>query len=230
MAATGRRRTAHLVAASALLAGIGLSALALPAAVAGFMMLPGERDFAAVRERARLGEEALARAAASRERALRWSEGGRLWTDLALARLIEAERKSVLRADKDLATVREALVRGLALAPLNSYGWSRLAYLDYAVGGVGPGPAGILPLAILSGPAERGLYLLRAELGLRLWPEVAEADRPLLLRQLELAWQRDPFRTLDAARAAERVELLRRALAGAPDQAVILEKLLARGT
>src|SRR5690606_30069852 len=124
MAATGRRRTAHLVAASALLAGIGLSALALPAAVAGFLMLPGERDFAALRERARLGEEALARAAATRERALYWAENGRLWTDLALVRLIGAERRPVLRADRDLAPVREALVHGLTLAPLNPYAWS----------------------------------------------------------------------------------------------------------
>lgn len=229
MAATGRRRGAHLAAASALLAGIALAALALPMAVAGFLMLPGERDFAALRERAQLEEEALARAARTRERALGWAENGRLWTDLALARLIAAERRPVVRADRDLAPVREALVRGLALAPLNPYAWSRLVYLDYAVGGSVPGPAGILRLAILSGPAERGLHLLRAELGLRLWPDVAEADRPLLLRELELAWHRDPFRTLAVARAAAGIELLRRALRGAPDQAVILERLLARG-
>src|SRR5690606_28308710 len=116
-------------------AGIALGALALPAAVAGFLMLPGERDFAALRERARLGEEALARATATRERALRWAETGRLWTDLALARLIAAERRPVLRADRDLTPVREALVRGLTLAPLNPYAWSRLVYLDYAIGG-----------------------------------------------------------------------------------------------
>lgn len=193
-------------------------------------MLPGERDLVRVQDLEPVGKDALARVATSRESALRWVEDGRLWTDLALARLMSVERKRVVRADLDLVPVRHALVEGLKRAPINPYAWSRLAYIDYAVeGAAGRGAARVLPVAILSGPSERRLYLLRAEVGLRLFGHLDHLDRPLVLRQVELAWRQDPFAALDVAHATGRVDLLRRALAGAPDQREILRKLLAKG-
>lgn len=222
----GRRR---LVAAAALVAGLSLAALALPRAVAGFLMLPGEADVVRIHDLDPIGEAALARMAATRENALGWVSDGRLWTELALARLMSVERRSIVRSDADLGPVRRALMRGLAVSPVNPYAWSRLAYVEYATAGAGAAVAATLPAAILTGPSERRLYLLRAELGMRLYPRLAPEDRPLVLRQIDLAWRRDPFRTLGAAHGAGRVDLLRRALDGAPGQTAILETLLTKG-
>ena len=176
--------------------------------------LIGEAVQARGQDRTPVTASELERLIRSREKALAWRETGRLWTDLALARLMLLERRRVIRADVDLAPVRDALRRGLMLAPANPYGWTRLAAVESASGAAMDRLAAHVRMAILTGPYERPLLFARLELALAVWPEASAEDRRRIAGQIRWAWCADRQSVLAAAGRAEAAEAVRSALAG----------------
>ena len=208
------RSGSPVATAVALLALAGaLIALSVPPVLASLAALPGEAVLARLQDRKAVTAGELERLIRSRESALAWRQTGRLWTDLALARLMLLERRRVIRADVDLPPVREALRRGLMLAPANPYGWTRLATVESASGAAMDRLAAHVRMAILTGPYERPLLFARLELALAVWREAAGEDRRRIARQIRWAWCADRQAVLAAAERADAAEAVRSALA-----------------
>lgn len=223
-----RGRFGRLATATGLCLVAGaLVVVAAPRVVASLTTLPGEAVLGRIQDRRPVTAGELERLIRSRENALAWHATGRLWTDLALARLMLVERRRIIRADRDLPAIRDALRRGLAMAPANPYGWTRLAAVESALGAPPEAQASYVQMAILTGPYERPLVFPRLDLALAVWPAASLEDRSLIAQQIRWAWRADRQATLAAARRAAAVEAIRTALADSRENALALEDLLA---
>lgn len=203
-----------VVGAVAAAAGAGLLSLALPIAAAGLVEAPGNAILQRLHRDA-AGVPALQRLIRSREASIGWREKGRTATDLALARMVLGERGAAAERDRQLALAEEALAKGLALAPMNPYGWMRLVLIRMGNGRPAAEIAPLLSLAVNSGPREDRLLMPMVEAGLHVWNRLGRGDRNLVADRVRLAWRTDALRTAAAAARAGQTELLAR-LAGLP--------------
>ncbi|GAB6041431.1 hypothetical protein JCM17961_21050 [Endothiovibrio diazotrophicus] len=153
-----------------------------------------------------LSAERLDAAIAGLEHALEWRPTRE--THFHLAQLQQARAEL---AEAGPATRRSALDAaiahyraGLALAPLSSIGWSRLAWLLAGEGHTDQALAA-LRLSTLVGPYAPLQRWWRLELWLRLFRRLEPGDLPMARRQLAQAFDIDPWRL---ARLASRHGLL----------------------
>jgi hypothetical protein len=136
---------------------------------------------------------------------------------LGTPRLVAALSGPPAAADPTGSTARQHLEASLARAPADPAGWVALAELDLAkTGASGPAPRA-LALSLLTGPNEPGLLWKRVELGLTLWPSLAESERALMDGQLRQAWENDPARLTELARRTGGTDPIRAALADRPE-------------
>ena len=103
----------------------------------------------------------------SRQNAVALHESGRLWAELATARLLVLDQRRAIRAERDLPQVRDELRQSLALAPANPYAWSQLAVVEEALGASVTLVSRLLRQSFLTGPFQRDLAELRRGLALR---------------------------------------------------------------
>ncbi|MBV8654032.1 MAG: hypothetical protein JO255_21415 [Alphaproteobacteria bacterium] len=115
------------------------------------------------------------------------------------------------------SAARQHLEASLARAPADPAGWAALAELDLAESGASGTAPRALALSLLTGPDEPGLLWRRVELGLTLWPSLAESERALMDGQLRQAWERDPARLAALAQRAGAADPIRGALADRPE-------------
>lgn len=155
------------------------------------------------------------------------SAGARLWQgqqvlDRALAAQTDATRAEA--ADEAQRLARESLV----LRPLNPRAWLLEAQAAYLAGE----PERALAAwahSMARGPYEKTLVLDRADIGIRLWHELAPQQRQRLLAQLRWAGKVAGGRlpTL-AGRSPSHELLIRRALAPEPEALEAFERRLER--
>ena len=203
-----------VVGAVAAAAGAGLLSLALPIVAAGLAEVPGNAILHRLHRDA-VGVPALQRLIRSREASIGWREKGRTATDLALARMVLGEQGAAAERDGQLALAEEALTKGLALAPMNPYGWMRLVLIRMEDGRPAAEVAPLLRLAVNSGPREDRLLLPMVEAGLHVWSHLGRGDRNLVADRVRRAWRNDALRTAAVAARAGQTELLAR-LVGLP--------------
>lgn len=122
-------------------------------------------------------------------------------------------------ATGDLAggAARHHLEARLAEAPADPAGWAALAQLDFAENGPSGSAPHALALSLLTGPNEPALLWQRVELGLVLWPSLAEGDRGLMAMQFRQAWKGDPTRLAALARRNKGADPVRAVLADDPE-------------
>ena len=197
------------LAALAVGLGAGLLAAAVPIAGAGLAETPGN----AILKRIHLAAPATAdlrRLIRSREASLGWREKGRTATDLGLARMMLAERAGGAERATQLALALDALETGLGLAPMNPYGWTRLALVRMSHGRPASDVAPALSLAVHAGPREAGLRMSVIQAGLYAWSALEPGDRALVGERVRQAWRTDALGTAAAAAGVERTALLAR--------------------
>jgi hypothetical protein len=225
----GRRRWAEALLPLAL--GSCLLVLALPRFVSAVVMLPVEPVLDALQEGRPVSDEDLARFASRSSIARQFSSSGRLATDLAAAKLAQAERLPTRAQTERRELVEEAaalLEEGLAASPANSFAWARLAYARVLKDGAGAGAADAWRMSVLTGPAEPRLALWRTRLGLALTPYFIEGDHDLLDRQIRFAWRADGKKLASFAKSAgpDTIRVIRAALLDQPEDLQQFETLI----
>lgn len=216
--------------ALAFLASLALLYLAVPRAVAGFIMLPGNQVLNDIQKGGAIDEQALVALVESRRRAAGWIDSGRLWSDVAVAQFMLAET-GVPSDDTDLDRIQQAsesLEIALALAPANPHAWTRRAYAELLLNGPSEAAASALVMAMLTARYEPDLLFVRLELGLVLWPRFAVEDRELVLDQIRFAWRKSPERLLNLAAGTGRIAIVLGAFADAPETLAEVGQRLAR--
>lgn len=196
-------------AAAAVLAGACLLWQAVPIVVASLIEAPSTPALKRLDTEA-VGAAALRAVLRSRERSLHWHERGRTWTDLGLARILQAERGAVPERDTHHGLAERALVRGLALAPMNPYGWMRLVEERVALGRSAEDIVPAFTLALDTGPREDRMLPITVEAGLHLWAALDRDDRDRVAGKVGQAWREDPLGTAAVARRGGQTALLAR--------------------
>lgn len=202
------QRTTEIALAVATAAlGAGLLAMAVPIAGASLAETRGSTILKRIHLESPDAPD-LRRLIRSRESSLRWRAKGRTATDLALARMLLAEATGDAERAALLARAEDALSAGLGLAPMNPYGWIRLARLGMESRREAAEVAPALGLAIHTGPREDRLRVHVLEAGLWAWGALDARDRELVAVRARQAWDADPLGTAAAAARVGRTERL----------------------
>ncbi len=204
-----------------------LLALGIPRLVAAFVTLPASPILGKMQSLKAVDAKSLEILITTQQRGLKWHETSRRWTDLGLTQILLANKSGT---DKN----RDALLRkadfslraGLALAPSNSFAWTRLAYIDMVMNGSSPSMARELRMAVALAPYDRRLVFPRLRLSFLAWPQFEKADRPIILDQIRFAWRLNAYRLTKIAADQGRVGLVRAALFRTPEKISRFENML----
>jgi hypothetical protein len=227
MATTSRAGQAATIGLAALV-GILTLYFAVPRTVAAALLLPGDGPLRALQNGRAPAPGAVEAIVGSRTAAAHWVDDGRLWTDRALARLVEAE----LTAAKDkqppdpakLEEISRDLATGLALEPVNPHGWARLAYLRF-LQKKQLEVASALRLSFLTGPYEADMTFPRLRLALAVWSNFTTEERELARRQIRFGWLLSRDEVVELAILSRRTLVFRLALVNQPQDLAIFDSM-----
>ena len=180
-------RLPNIIAATiAMVAGISMVSLAVPATMAAFTLLPTTPTWEKILLRSDVPKVDLLKLHRAQQAALDWVRSGKKITDRAVTEIALAKAspsRSVERADwyeRAQASVEE----GLLLAPADPYAWARLAYLRLKKGGRKRGAREALMMSMLTGPYEKRLAKSRIQYAIRLWNQLSPEDRAFVKKQI----------------------------------------------
>lgn len=179
-------RGATLAAGFAL--GVLLVALGAPGLVAGILGAPADRVLFHLREGQDVTDEALMGLVVARRAASAWRDTAADQRDIGAAELLLAHRSADAAGYED---ARQALDRGLAMAPVDPYSWARLAHVAWLQERY-PDSIAALRASIRTGGHEPTLAPWRVAMMLRLWPAASVEDRTLFLAQIRQLAREDP--------------------------------------
>lgn len=169
--------------------GVVLLVLAGPRLVAAVLGTPADRVAFYLEEGQRVTDEALAGLVVARRAAAGWHETAQDYRDIAAAELMLTRRGAQASSYQD---AERALVRSLAMAPLDPHGWARLAHVAALQGRDGTSVIAALRASIRTGPYEPTLAAWRVAMMLRLWDVATVEDRTLFLTQIRQWAREDP--------------------------------------
>ncbi len=217
------------VAGLTVLVGAILLYLGVPPTIDAIWMHSGDRTLRAIQAQETVSNERAEDLIEALDRSLFLVESGRKWTDLGLAQLLRSARTTGHTESRELLVqARASLREGSALGPANGFAWTRLAYTETLISGPSVEVARILEMAILTTPFHPRLLFIRLQLCFLAWPYFDQEDRALVLQQVRHAWREAPGKLVDLAVAAERVDVVRAALSGSPEDLEHLEEHLGR--
>jgi hypothetical protein len=202
-------------ALSLLLAGL-LLCLSVPRLIAELALLPGNPVLDTIKQGDPPSDKDLETLVASRERALAWTESGRIRADLAFAQQLLAQQEvgGGVRYRQLVAQATQSLRAGLAEAPADAYGWTMLAHAAIAADEPSSRIVPLLQMAIRTAPVEPDLVFARLELCFILWPAVTATDPTLCDGQVPLAVHQSSVRLARLAHATSREDTVRGLLVG----------------
>ena len=181
---------------------------AVPTAVSDLAKTPGDSVLRRLQDEETVTEADLESLVRSREASARWRQTASAHTDLAMGRLILGELRD---ADRRQRQVEDSLREGLVLAPMDPYGWMRLAQVRLNRSAPAAEIAAPLRLSLRSGPHEdrrHAMLLLRVEAGLLVWEELDGPERALIGEKALAAWTRDVSGAAAAATRAGRADVM----------------------
>ena len=200
-------------AALALVLGGSLLVLALPRLFASVLLLPGSVILEIDEP---VSESDLDLLIASRERALRWVDAGKIYTDMAIGRMFLVQRRSYETGGGEQAFDRALLNQaitdlraGLARAPGRPVAWSQLAAAELLAQGPSAKAAAALRMSLITAPYAPLLLFPRIELGFRLWPVLSQETQHMIYWQVRLASRRNLERLARIAIANDRIDIVR---------------------
>ena len=224
----GKRKRRPITLVSSVLLALAILYLAGPRTMAAVVMFPGNHLLKRVQSGEALSEEQLETLINSRERALVWVESGRVRTDLALAKLLLAQQRTVnQQPDEGLVDQAKAELRqGLLFSPARPHAWTRLAFSELQAGGDARQAVAALRMALRVAPYEPGVMFVRLEVGLRLWWSLDPELREQLGEQIRMAWRHSGEQLIATALKTRRVHVVRAALSRSPGDSAEFEKRL----
>ena len=186
----------HALAAIAL--GTTLLLPAIPVVISDLLLIPGNPVVRQLQHEQKTSESDIRNLIYSRKNSGKWREASKTYTDMALGYLILENYPSHEDYPGNLQQAEKSLIKGLALAPMNPYGWMRLAQVRKIRNAPIPQIAGALKLAMKSGHNEdkrHFMLLLMVEIGLEVWGQLNDQEREIIAQKARKAWDRDPWRT-----------------------------------
>lgn len=173
-------------------AGALLLALAVPRFMAAAISAPYDQTMRDLGDAAKAGavsQDAVKAAILSRERALRWQDNPKSWSDLGALQLQQAEAAGLATAQgRELAArSMESHRRGLALDPAQPYAWLRLAKAELVTTGMTPALNPLLQMSVRTAPREPQLVLDRLDVAFTAWPVLDKTTRALMNEQIVIA-------------------------------------------
>ena len=204
-----------LPALSTIVFGIALVMMTIPLIISDWLSAHGNPVLGQLQKEQKVDESDLRRFVYSRERSAKWKESATIYTDIALGRLILGNYLSPEDHPGNLERAEASLRKGLALAPMNPYGWMRLAQVRKARHATVSEIAGLLKLTLKSGQHEdkrHAMLLLMVEMGLEAWSQLDEPERDAITQKVHKAWGRDPRGTADLATRTGHSDLLAKLL------------------
>lgn len=185
------RKDLGLVLVSAT-AGALLLALAVPRFMAATILAPYDqtlRDLNDVAKAGAVSPNVINAAVLSRERAIRWQDNPRAWTDLGALQLEQAETVGLTTPQgRELAARSlESHRRGLAIDPAQPFAWLRMAKAELVTTGMTPALNPLLQMSVRTAPREPQLVLDRLELAFTVWPMLDRTTRAMMDGQVVIA-------------------------------------------
>lgn len=173
-------------------AGALLLALAVPRFMAAAISAPYDQTMRDMNDLAKAGTvspKAIKAAVLSRERAIRWQDSPRAWTDLGALQLEQAEAAGLATPQgRELAAHSlESHRKGLALDPAQPFAWMRMAKAELVTTGMTPALNPLLQMSIRTAPREPQLVLDRLELAFTVWPMLDKTTRAMMEEQVVIA-------------------------------------------
>lgn len=141
-------------------------------------------------------------------------DDGRTYISLGLAKLLKSEfsGNTPKESKKLVASAKIDLEKGLAIAPLNPYGWMRLAHAIMRLEGPSHLVVNALKNSIQAAFYEPQIIHTRLEYCFLNWDYFTEVDREIVYQQLLNAWKLSSDKTFALAGSTKRVEIFRAAL------------------
>ena len=181
--------------------------------ISSAFLISGDQELDQLRNGNTLTGEQIDRLISSREKSLLAWNTGQKWTDLGLAYLLKAPlQKPRTEKRQTLEKAISSLQKGLALAPSNPWGWTRLAHAHILLNGPSNDAAQALVRAIVVAPYEPNLHFTRLALCFSAWPYFPKTAWPLVFKQIRVGWRVSPQKLVDLATQKRRVQIVRSAL------------------
>jgi hypothetical protein len=209
-----RSRVRGVQSAIALVIAVPLVIFAVPQLIADIASARGSDVLTRLQNQETVSAADLDTLIRATERARAWVDNGRFATDLGLAKLLVAERRTATEAEarEELEAAIAVLRDGLTKAPGNPYAWARLAYAEARLDGFTPAALSALRLALLTATNEPRLLWPRLSLSLRAWPHMTDTDRSIVTNQIRIAWGEKPEELARLAVELQQESLVRGAL------------------
>ena len=182
-----------------LISSIILLVVGVPRFLAELMLVPGTQIYERILLGKQLNDEDLTVLEHSRLQALEFVKLPRAYTDLGTSYLARAQRAgSAVERLKYAERAVELTTKGLELAPLNTFAWSRLSLAHILLGSAHYEDALVTwRVSVSTARYEPFLLIQRLHIGIILYQLMTLEDRELLNDQFQLAynWNRKKMRT-----------------------------------
>lgn len=135
---------------------------------------------------------------------------GRMWCELGLSELILAGKLGYFSAKgKDMLTAASGHIeKGLALSPVNSMAWARLAYISILLKGPNEEAGKALAMSVSTAPYQYPLVYYRLPYAMMLWQYYNEEEKEVFYRQIRIGWQWAPKEIVAMAGSTNAVTII----------------------
>ena len=203
----------------ALMAGVALIVLATPQLIAAAIDLPARPVVVEISAGERLDAKFVDIAAKSRASALDWVDSGQGRAGLGLLHFVEAQRLGLHDAGAQgrLDDSRVIHRQAVALSPVQSHVWNRLAHMELLQNGPSAQASVLLERAMATAPYNPVLVFQRLELCFLTWRNLEPGVRAAAAGQIRFAAGLSPERLAKLAVERYAMAAVREALLPTPD-------------
>lgn len=158
------------------------------------------------------------------------SHDGELYMDASLLSLTDATRYGAF-SDYGTALLNQArgdLKEGLALSPVDTTGWARLAYVELLLEGPDKLVADALYMSALTGPYQAQSFYNRLSRIPLIWDIATSDQKQLFLNQIAYAWSQGKQHVFKVLSSTIGLEMLKLALINDPGETETLDEMIQR--
>ncbi|MEQ5776010.1 hypothetical protein J4E05_10800 [Thalassospira sp. NFXS8] len=161
-----------------LLAGTGLLVLAIPHTMASMLLALSTQRYQYINN-PDTSDETINQLYDTTMDAIGWVATSDAWTRIGYIEMARARRATTDQIKKDhYLAARNAFAAALALSPMNTFTWARLAYTQLLTGGARDGSAvESLRMSLLTGPYERNLAIKQISYAIELWDQLSQSEQ-----------------------------------------------------
>ncbi len=154
--------------------------------------------------------------------AARFSNEGLLLQDLGFTELTMAKRYGYFSKEGSnlLKSAKKHLQQGLSVAPANSFGWLRLAYMNILTDGASEDVSNTIYMSVTTSPYNYQIIYYRLSLAIISWDYFNEDDKDTLLQQIRVGWRWDKKKIFNLVTSENAKNIVEAALLSSPEDTV----------